>query len=497
MNTKSFYIVFASALLILCSICFNGSYAYFLATVDTSGNVASSLTTDELNDIVLTGTEIKSSSNLIPGESVSTTFTVENSNKVDVCFDLEWSQVVNTFVNNDDLVVTLEDSTGKVLVSGLTFPTNDTSLITGLKVKAKTINTYTLKVLYKNTNKSQNDDMNKSFKGTISGVLKECQATMADYITTLAKTDTTNLVTDDYGNTRYVGSDPDNYISVDGEVWRVIGVMKDIDDGTGNKEDRVKIVRNESIGSYAWDTSDSSVNDGYGVNEWNQADVMKLLNPGYESESVGGSLYWNSGSGNCYKNSGNGTTSCDFTSTGIKNSLKNLIDSVKWNLGTNDGKTYVYNNILTSKFYEFERGTNNGKICTSGTYCTDTITRATTWMGNIGLIYPSDYGYATSGGTTTNRATCLNTVLYKWDDSSLSDCKNNDWLYNGTDQWTMLPYANSAYNNRLFIIRSAGFMGHFNACDGDGGVRPAAYLQSSVSIVSGTGSKTNPFILSA
>ncbi len=27
---------------------------------------------------------------------------------------------------------------------------------------------------------------------------------------------------------------------------------------------------------------------------------MKLLNPGYESETTGGSLYYNSKSGNCY-----------------------------------------------------------------------------------------------------------------------------------------------------------------------------------------------------
>ena len=461
MNTKSFYIVFACALLILCSICFNGSYAYFLATVDTSGNVASSLTTDELNDIVLTGTEIKSSSNLIPGESVSTTFTVENSNKVDVCFDLEWSQVVNTFINKDDLVVTLEDSTGKVLVSELTFPTNDTSLITGLKVKAETTNTYTLKVLYKNTNKSQNEDMNKSFKGTISGVLKECQATMADYITTLAKTDTTNLVTDDYGNTRYVGSDPDNYISVDGEVWRVIGVMKDIDDGTGNKEDRVKIVRNESIGSYAWDTSDSSVNDGYGVNEWNQADVMKLLNPGYESESVGGSLYWNSKTGTCYKNSGNGSTSCDFTSTGIKDTLKDLIDNAVWNVNSISTVDQI-----TSKFYTEERGD-------------------TKWTGKVGLIYPSDFGYAVAGDSLSVRSDCLGYNLNSYD----VICNRYIWLNNIGNQWTMSPFNNISESVFIYYL-----LGAFEATSSSSNeIVPVVYLSSSVVLKDGIGSMSDPF----
>ena len=69
-------------------------------------------------------------------------------------------------------------------------------------------------------------------------------------------------------------------------------------------------------------------------------------------------------------------------------------------------------------FYKRERGT----TVYSG--------RSTSWTGKVGLMYPSDYGYATSGGTTTNRASCLAKEMYNWDDSSVSDCKNNDWMYN-------------------------------------------------------------------
>ena len=41
------------------------------------------------------------------------------------------------------------------------------------------------------------------------------------------------------------------------ETWRIIGVFP-TDDGTGNIENRVKIIREESIGDYSWDTSNSS-----------------------------------------------------------------------------------------------------------------------------------------------------------------------------------------------------------------------------------------------
>ena len=120
----------------------------------------------------------------------------------------------------------------------------------------------------------------------------------------------------DAGNIRYYGANPNNYIyfncsdyknqsSSTCETWRIIGIV----DG------KMKIIRGSVIGYYSWDTSDSSTNSGDGINEWSQADLMKLLNSGYDSESVGGSLYWNAKSGTCYHNSDNSTTSCNFTST--------------------------------------------------------------------------------------------------------------------------------------------------------------------------------------
>ena len=315
---------------------------------------------------------------------------------------------------------------------------------------------------------------------------------VSEYITTLASTDTTNLATDDYGNTRYIGKDPNNYVSFDGDIWRIIGVMKNVDDGSGNKENRVKIIRSTLIGNYSWDTSESSVNNGYGVNEWSQADLMKLLNPGYEGESIGGSLYWNNQSGTCYNYENNATTSCNFTSTGIKDKLKTLISDAIWNTGANDGKTYIYNNIITSKFYELERSSNTGKVCSSGTSCNDTVERTTTWTGKVGLMYPSDYGYATGGGSETDRATCLNTVLYSW--NSYSDCYNNDWLFNGSYQWTLSPSAYSSNARDTFYVYRYGRVSGDSASDGCG-VRPVVYLSPSVGIQSGDGASDNPFIL--
>ncbi len=289
-------------------------------------------------------------------------------------------------------------------------------------------------------------------------------------------------------NLRYVGNNPCNYVKIDDELWRIVGVMNNIDEGTGNKESRLKLIQSERIGNYSWDKSESSVNDGSGVNEWSQADLMKLLNPGYESESVGGSLYYNGGSGTCYVGLNNGTTACDFTSSGLKENLKALIGDTVWNTGSNDGVTYTYNNIIASKFYELERSSNTGKICSSGSLCNDTVERTTIWTGKVGLIYPSDYGYATSGGSTNNRTSCLNTNLSSW--NSYSDCYNNDWL--GSSGWTISPYARSSNaNNVFYVYRYVSYTNAFNSS----GVRPSVYLKSDVTITGGEGTEENPYTI--
>mgnify|MGYP004518201485 CR=1 FL=1 len=336
---------------------------------------------------------------------------------------------------------------------------------------------------------------NKSFKSKITvkaSYEEDVPSKATEYLTELAKTDD-SLVYDETSdnNLRYIGSNPNNYVSVDGELWRIIGVMNDIDDGTGNKESRLKLIRNESIGSYSWDTSESSVNSGYGVNEWSQADLMKLLNPGYESEKVGGSLYWNGKAGTCYNGINNTTTNCDFTGIGIKNELKYLIDDAVWHTGSNDGTIYKYNNVIGSKFYELERSSDTGKICLSGNYCNDTVDRTTTWIGKIGLMYASDYGYATSGGSTTNRTVCLNTNIYLWDNEALSDCKNENYLLK-VQCLTSYAAPNEAY--QLYCLAQSGRIStHFAYLKYT--VYPAVYLSSSVRIISGTGSSSDPFVL--
>ena len=290
-----------------------------------------------------------------------------------------------------------------------------------------------------------------------------------------------NLMQDTAGNIRYYGASPNNYVyfncesypTTNCELWRIIGIF----DG------KIKLIRNESIDSYSWDTSASTVNDGYGINEWSEADLMKLLNPGHKSESVGGSLYYNSKSGTCYSGQSNVTTSCNFTSTGIKNdTTRNMIADITYNTGGHDTSE-----VFSNEMYEKERGT------TTVSNPSDGITRATTWTGKIALAYPSDYGYA------TDLSKCSQTLCNYNNSTDSYACRTNDWMYpiitnsGKTYGWLLTPVSSSALV--AFHVSSTGFVGNgYGVCFAFG-VAPVLYLGSDQDIVSGDGSQSNPYQL--
>lgn len=313
-----------------------------------------------------------------------------------------------------------------------------------------------------------------------------------------SKYDTVNLAYDNTtdNNLRYIGEYPNNYVSFNNELWRIVGVMNNIEDINGNNGSMIKLIRNESIGSYSWDNSSSNANYGYGVNEWAEADIMKLLNPGYESETVGGSLYFNQRSGQCHAGENNLIASCDFTGVGLTQTSKEMIEDVIWHTGSNDVTTDK-NNITTPKFYEFERSSNTGKTCTSGIYCTDTVERTTTWLGKVGLFSPSDYGYATSGGTKTSRDTCLNAVLYNWSDSNLSDCSANNWINKvSTKQWSINPSARSDRNAGAFFLYTPGIIRGNGTVHSALDIVPSIYLKTNIKFTKGNGDINDPYQLS-
>ena len=323
---------------------------------------------------------------------------------------------------------------------------------------------------------------------------------LVTYITNLYKTNNilNNLKKDNTpdSNIRYYGSNPNNYVRFNNELWRIIGVF-------GNN---VKLVRSESLGNLSWDSSESSVNDGWGVNQWGEsthedgsyyegADLQVYLNKMY---------YGGDTTITCYGGINNKTTTCP-TNT-LDNTAKSLIDNHTWNTGAinqDDStivnlETFVLNTV---PFYKAERGTINGKIYTSGDYCNDTVNRTTTWTGYIALPYITDWAYASSESVCeTNMNAGYNATASSPEEAFANmTCKNNNWMHYGTTgiedaTWFMSPRANPGNARDAWSVHGdggvfSGNVAYFSA------VVPSIYLKSNVIIESGNGTSSNPYIL--
>ena len=170
-------------------------------------------------------------------------------------------------------------------------------------------------------------------------------------------------------------------------------------------------------------------------------------------------------------------------SSNVNSKLSSAIANTKWHLG---GASSSNSKTLTAEgIYTQERNT-------SAIYSGN----PSSIYAQVGLMYPSDYGYATVGGTTTNRAGCREKAVYDYD---TADCKNNDWLFtsqvtslgSNKEEWLLSPY--SSYSSNAARLNSSGYVDFINGNSVDDylfAVRPTFYLDSSVLKIVGTGDGT-------
>lgn len=255
-----------------------------------------------------------------------------------------------------------------------------------------------------------------------------------------------------------------------------------VKDSEGNTARNIKLVRDSALGGYSWDATG---NNNYGFNDWTEADLMQELNGDYLDTSLTANKtnwynsYWDS---TTQKPAFRQTGVFDYTKT-IKQKYQNMISNSVWNIGGNSytGSAPYSLNLLTQ--YNRERD----KI-------TYQNSRPTIWTGKVGLIYASDYGYASTYtechnnlrvGVTYDKATD------KWDYTN-GLCKTDNWLAKNSWYWTLSPCSgNSAsvfgVHGDGAVLRNSAYFAY--------SVFPAVFLKSNILIESGEGTKTNPYKL--
>ena len=259
---------------------------------------------------------------------------------------------------------------------------------------------------------------------------------------------------------RYAGANPNNYVCFgttenpcpDENLYRVIGVFNG----------QVKLIKADYTTSAMLGTDGRDYRGSY-VDAWGESSYYK----GNMTQSDIAIYSWNDDTSVSRVGSNNWTTS-EFNTINLNTNYwnylgatwQNLIAPTTWHLG---GMTSLSN--TAKAFYDGER--NNAGFDSNPTTYTD----------EIGLMYPSDYGYAAYPDAWI-------TNLNGYNSSSIT---SNNWLYMGLYEWTITPYSSNSYN--VFGVYNNG-SAHYGYS-----ARPVFYLKSNVEYNGGSGTESDPFTL--
>ena len=270
---------------------------------------------------------------------------------------------------------------------------------------------------------------------------------------------------------RYEGSDPNNYIYMtnkstnEKELWRVIGVFNDGETG----EEIIRVRRHYEKNSYPtmdYDTGESIAYE-YNSIEETKKDLLAfndIYNKNYiaieEPCAPGGFGANHFPNTTMYK-----TLSSTYNFANYKNTV-----NFKMYLGTSNsgGKN-------ASESYLMERGNTAGGSANG----------LTSFVGSVGLIYPSDYGYSVLVSDCARTNTLNN--YHK------TACHDNNWLYQGNSQYQWLISPTGRIH--AFSISDAGYVDGELSCTGESFAYSPVMALSNDVLVTGSGTQTDPYVM--
>ena len=239
---------------------------------------------------------------------------------------------------------------------------------------------------------------------------------------------------------RYEGSDPNNYIYMtnkstnEQELWRIIGVFPDGENG----ENVIRVRRHYAQGSYPSIKYDS----GGSTNHYPKTSMYTTLYNTYNTDKYSHTVNY------------------------------------RMYLGTTTTPTP----LNVSEWFEAERGNTPGKTSSSE------YSGSTSYVGSVGLIYPSDYGY---GAIKSDECTRIVGLYYY-----TSSCSSKNWFYQGTrgsEQWTITPHATTS--SYAYYIHYSGKIRYSDiSVDYTRSYSPVMALEVGVE-VQGSGTSSDPYII--
>ena len=523
-NKKKVTILTIIAVVVLLLVVVGATYAYFQAQGGGSGNIdvnANTATTDNLSfqiggAISLTANQEdfgQGAGNKSGSTTASATLTANNatnnatrnyyvylditSNNFEYTTDDEQAELLLKITDPDGAEVTTLGSLERKTSGGVTgFDiTTQTGLITiadnyEITSTGTVTQEWQIEVIFANLDSDQNANTGKTFSANLiiqeekilTSIADVCPdgGNLADCVVLLNTTSKDSKYTGLYhhdadlangagdNSYRYSGANPNNYVcfgSTDSpcpteNLYRIIGIFADDKDTNY----QVKLIKADYVTSSMLGTDGR---DYGGIYDWVTSNYK-----GSMDTSTIAAYRWNYDTSVSQFGSNNWTTS-EFNKINLNTNYwnylgttwQNLIAETTWHLGgmTSGGNT-------AKAFYDGER--NNAGYGSNPTTYTD----------EIGLMYPSDYGYAASPDAWA-------IDLYNYDNSTIT---SNNWMYMGLYEWTITPL--SSYSNFVFLVISTGYLDGTSA-DFGSAARPVFYLESNVEISGGSGTSSDPYAL--
>ena len=480
------------------------TFAYFTSGVEVSGD-GSTVELDPGDMIKVTydaGDNSLSSNNLVPGQTLTKTFTVtvtptskENTASYSIyldltdntfvkCDDSNYNSITNACIKDyEELTYEFKDNTGATLSSGNLIGESGRILLAAQTktVDKETTYEYTMEITFHETNADQNHNMNKVLNGSIEVEfgMSAREYILSHYDTVLTRDDFSTTVTntttgtiyksanesqyDDFGEVYYFAGDPtDNWFYFGGYYWRIVRI---------NGDGSIRLIYNGTSTNQTGDSTmintSQAFNSSYNNNMYvgymyqsgqphgltTNSSIKTTLDSWYLSNLADEAEYLDGNAGFCgdrtpYSGSGTGTSSTDYAA------YNRLVNSKNPSFKCTDKDKDLYTTPGSSE------GNGALKVTPSDNDSTPTP---------IGLITADEVAFA--GGVYGSN----NTSYY---------------LYNNAYYWTMSPFI---YNSGafVFLVNGNGSLYYYRV-DGTAGVRPVINLKSAIAIT-GSGTTSDPF----
>ena len=250
----------------------------------------------------------------------------------------------------------------------------------------------------------------------------------------------------------YRGANPNNYVTFNGEQWRIISV--------NTSDNTIKIMRNGVLSDRMYDNT----------------------------RTTGGYCYYS------YCNIWGSSSTLFDTNLSPITELAREVNGTKYALPSQEADLNEY---LNGEYYNGLNATAKSMVKEDAVYKVGVLynnntsmsqdieqVNAAKWKGKVGLIDATEYVRA----STYSRCTDVDAGY------DTTNCKNSNWMFNSDYWWTLSPRSYS-YSNNVWLVDGSGLL-YYNSTRNSNGVRPVVTLSPKIKITGGTGTSSDAYDLS-